>query len=188
MSLGATRSGRRPSCASRSRRRGLAEARAKATLFETIRYATSGQVVVRQFHEHFISLQHADAVLPHLARRVAEHFMPIFKSDAEHGIGKQFDDLPPHFDQLFLCHLLALAVWLRNGCEMMHWRHKCKSEAAECPKHPLYEGRIPQHAAFMRPFRAECMQAMRPSAGYGMDAAALPPYEPPPGRSAGNAG
>src|SRR5205085_9962881 len=84
-SAGMTASGVTPMRASKSRRRGLAEARISRILWvsgrscasghEAVGDAPLGQIVGRQLDQHFVAGQHADAVLAHLAGGVAEDFM-----------------------------------------------------------------------------------------------------------------
>src|SRR5688572_31214980 len=93
--------------ASRSSRRGLAEARTSRMalpLLESIGDATLGQIVRRELDQHFVADEHADAVLAHLARGVAENLMVILQLHAEHRIGQQLDHRAPHFEKFFLGH------------------------------------------------------------------------------------
>src|SRR6185437_16694376 len=56
--------------------------RASAAGHEAIGDATLGKVVGRELDEHFVAGQHADAVLAHLAGRVAEDLMTVLELDA----------------------------------------------------------------------------------------------------------
>src|SRR5688500_1240189 len=104
-SAGITASGTTPMRARRSRRRGLAEASTRRiALLEAISDAALGQVVRGQFDQHFVAGQHADAVLAHLARGVAEDFVAILQLDAEHRIGQQLDHPSAHLEKFFLGH------------------------------------------------------------------------------------
>src|SRR3954466_6727921 len=101
-----------PMRASRSRRRGLAEARISRILWvsgrscasghEAIRDPPLGQVVRRELDQHFIAGQDADAVLAHLAGGVAEYLMAILEAHAEHRIGQQLNHRAAHLEQFFL--------------------------------------------------------------------------------------
>src|SRR4051794_10701430 len=107
-SAATTASGVTPMRASKSRRRGLAEARTSfiswvagrscAAGHEAIGDAALGQVVRGQFDQHFVAGQHADAVLAHLAGGVPKDLMAVLELDAEHRIGQQLNHLPAHLE------------------------------------------------------------------------------------------
>src|SRR3546814_2752206 len=54
-------------------------------------YTTLFRSVGRQFDEHLVADEHADAVLAHLAGGMTQDLVVIFQPDAEHGVGQQFD-------------------------------------------------------------------------------------------------
>ena len=53
-------------------------------------------------HQHLVADEHADAVLAHLARGVAEDFVIVLELDPEHRVGEQFHHAAAHFEQFFL--------------------------------------------------------------------------------------
>jgi hypothetical protein len=90
----------------------LVDARSAASGHEAVGDARLRQVIGGKFTQNLIPHQNPDAVLPHLASRVAEHFVAILKFDPEHGIGKQFHHAPTHFQEFFLGHLCPLSAKL----------------------------------------------------------------------------
>ena len=52
-----------------------------------------------------IAGQHPDAILPHLAGGMAQDLVIVLQPDAEHRVGKQFDHLAAHFEELFFCQI-----------------------------------------------------------------------------------
>ena len=62
------------------------------------------QVIRREFHEHFITRQHTDAILAHLPGGVREDHVVIVQLHAEHGIREEFNDLAAELDHVFFRH------------------------------------------------------------------------------------
>src|SRR3954470_3795846 len=107
ISAGSISSGAMPNRASSATRRGLAEARTSRgaltdMLFEAVGDAPFGQVVGRQFDQHLVADQHADAILAHLAGGMPQDLMFVFQADAEHRVGEQLDHLAAHLEKFFL--------------------------------------------------------------------------------------
>ena len=63
------------------------------------------QIVGRQLHGHLVAGEDADVVHAHLSGNVTEHMVPIFQLDPEGRIGKVFNHLPLHFNNVFLRHI-----------------------------------------------------------------------------------
>jgi hypothetical protein len=64
---------------------------------------TSVEVVRRDLDAHAVAGEHADSEAAHLARQVREDGVPVLELDAEHRVGKRFDDLAVERDLLFNC-------------------------------------------------------------------------------------
>jgi len=64
--------------------------------------ATSREVVRRELDLHSVAKEDADAIAPHLPRRVRKRLVAVVEGDAEHSIPQRLDDLAFHLDLLFL--------------------------------------------------------------------------------------
>ncbi|VVT10881.1 conserved hypothetical protein [Sphingomonas sp. EC-HK361] len=91
--------------------RGSGRSRTAAARHEAIGDAALGQIVGRQFDQHFVADEHADAVLAHLSGRVTEDFVIILEPDAEHRVGQKLDHLAAHFEELFLGQTKPSEFW-----------------------------------------------------------------------------
>ena len=65
--------------------------------------ATPVEVVRRDLDAHAVPGEDADAESAHLAGQMREDGMPVLELDAEHRVGKRFDDLAVERDLLFNC-------------------------------------------------------------------------------------
>jgi len=66
---------------------------------------TTGQVVRRQFHPHFVAGQDPDIVHAHLSGDRCQDLMPIFQPDAKHGIGEGLQNDAILLDQGLFGHM-----------------------------------------------------------------------------------
>src|ERR1700733_5357400 len=92
----------RPITAMRSCR----QTNAAALSLEAVGDATLGQVVGRHLDQHFVTGEHADAVLAHAAGGVGNDLMLILELDAEGGVRKQLRHDTGKFQQFFFRHSL----------------------------------------------------------------------------------
>jgi diadenosine tetraphosphate (Ap4A) HIT family hydrolase len=101
MSAGHISLGLKPICASKSTRRGEAEAStnlgalerpATVNLFETVGNTAFGQVVRSHFHCHLVTRKDTDTVLTHTPRRMGNDLMIIDEFHAKRRIGEELDD------------------------------------------------------------------------------------------------
>src|SRR5688500_10267406 len=124
MSAWTTRTGSMPSRDSHSARRGLADARIRAgggtprpllrpradpAGHEAESNECLGQIVRRELAQHLVADQHADAVLSHPSRSMAEHFMTILELHSEHRVGQQFHYLAAHLEEFFFGHAVSVS-------------------------------------------------------------------------------
>src|SRR5690606_27730513 len=120
ISVGRTPSGLTPACASRSSRRGLAEARISRNgtgaprpadgPLEAIVDTSLGQVVGRHLHLDLVAGQHADAVLAHLAGSMGNDDMAVLELHPESRVGKQLGHDTGKFKKLFLGHVCSETI------------------------------------------------------------------------------
>src|SRR6185437_12438378 len=124
-SAGSTRSGARPIWRRRSSRRGEAEARTSrggntpggagvamppAALLEAEGDTALAEVVGRHLDIDAIAGEHADAVLPHLARGMRQDLVIVVELDAEMRVRQQLHHRAGEFDEILFRHLRPLIV------------------------------------------------------------------------------
>jgi hypothetical protein len=108
----AMRVGSTPRRASKSRLRGLDDAKTSlgfrpkvcAALFEAVGDPALGQIIRGEFAQNLVTHEYADTVFAHFSSGMAKHLVTIFQLDTEHGVGQQFADDAPHFQKFFFCH------------------------------------------------------------------------------------
>lgn len=77
----------------------------RLSLFESIGYATAGQIVWGELHQHSIARQDFDEVHPNLAGDMRQDFMSCRKLYPKHRIGQRFRYFPLDLYRLFLRHM-----------------------------------------------------------------------------------
>ena len=75
--------------------------------------AAAGEIVGRQLDDHSVRREDADVVLPHLARDVREHLVPVAQLDPEHRVGQRLHDASLDLDDTVL-----LAIYSANSCNL----------------------------------------------------------------------
>ncbi len=85
--------------------------RSGAELLEAESDAAFGEVVRRHFDLDAVPVEDADIVFAHFAGNVGRNDVAVVQFDAESGVGKGFDNLALHFDDVFFRHK---AVWFHR--------------------------------------------------------------------------
>jgi hypothetical protein len=63
-----------------------------------------GKVIRRELHGYLVTREDADVVHPHLSGDVPENHVSVFELDAKRRIRRVLNDLPLHFNDIFLGH------------------------------------------------------------------------------------
>tara|TARA_B100001765_G_scaffold193068_1_gene141237 strand:- start:180 stop:581 length:402 start_codon:yes stop_codon:yes gene_type:complete len=74
------------------------------SLFEPISNATSSQVVWGQFYQDSVAGKDADEVHPNLSGNVSQHFVVVWKFNAEHPVRQRFFNASLDLNRLFFRH------------------------------------------------------------------------------------
>lgn len=83
---------------------GAACATRRCLLLESVRDATTREVVRREFDPNAVPRQNPDEVHPKLPGDVGQHTVAVFKFDGEHGVRKRFKNRSLDFDRVSLGH------------------------------------------------------------------------------------
>ena len=75
-------------------------AKAEMTLFESVGYTATGQVIRRELNRDLVPWQDTDEVHADLAGYMSQYNMTIFKLDLEHCIGQRFQYLAFNFNNI----------------------------------------------------------------------------------------
>ena len=74
--------------------------RGQLTLFESVGYTATGQVIGRELNGDFVPWQDTDEVHADLAGYMSQYNMTIFKLDLKHCVGQCFQDFAFYFNNI----------------------------------------------------------------------------------------